>query len=337
MKKNDTQQKEKFKYFGSIGRIAVIFFIGFSLFLLVSTIILIILTKPEREVVVPDVEGKRFVEAYNSLIRKGVKPDIKFKDIADIDDGLILSQYPKKGKVVPENSKIKLLVSRSEYIIEVPNLMGKELPLALNNLKNIHRHEKTLSLGTGVISFMPSDTVTDNIVIDQSPRAGEKITPDHRINLLVSTGKTATDTVMPDVTGQYIELCYDLLRAKGLTVNEEIVMTDDSARSGLVVSQTPARGAEVKKGDACTLKINWFKLEKHPYSAYEKIEYQIPADEKAGLYEAYVNDGHSKRIRYSKNAAPGQKIVFVFRREGNAIITFRCNKKRISDTDIDVD
>lgn len=174
MKKIGADGKEKFKYFGSIRRIAVIFFIGFSLFLLVSTIILIILTKPERDLVVPDVEGKRFVEVYNSLIRKGVKPDIKFKDIADVDDGVILSQYPKKGKVVPENSKIKLLVSRSEYIIEVPNLVGRELPLALNNLKNIHRHEKTLSLGTGVISFIPSNTVTDNIVIDQSPGPGKK-------------------------------------------------------------------------------------------------------------------------------------------------------------------
>lgn len=115
------------------------------------------------------------------------------------------------------------------------------------------------------------------------------------------------------------------------------MMTDDSTASGLVVSQTPASGAKVKKGGACTLKINWFKLEKHPYAAYEKIEYQIPSDEKAGLYEAYVSDSHSKRIRFSKNAAPGQKIVFIFRREGNATITFRCNKKRISDTDIDVD
>jgi serine/threonine-protein kinase len=337
MKKNGAAGKEKFKYFGSIGRIAVIFFIGFSLFLLISSIILIILTKPEREVVVPDVEGKRFVEVYNSLIRKGIKPDIRFKDIADIDDGMVLSQYPKKGKVVPENSKIKLVVSRSEYILEVPKLVGKELPLALNNLKNIHRHEKTLSLATGVISFIPSDTVADNIVIDQSPRAGEKITPNRMINLLVSTGKTTVDAIMPDVTGQSIELCYDLLRAKGLMVNEEIVMTDDVKKSGLVVSQKPARGTVVNKGDACTLQISWCKLERHPYAAYEKVEYQIPADEKAGLYEAYVNDGRSKRIRYSKKAAPGQKIVFVFRREGNATITFRWNKKRISDMDIDVD
>ena len=104
MKKKGATREENLKYLGTIGRIAAIFFIGFSLLLLVSTIILIIMTKPEREVVVPDVEGKRFVEVYNSLVRKGIKPEIKFKDIADLDDGMVLSQYPKKGKVVPENS-----------------------------------------------------------------------------------------------------------------------------------------------------------------------------------------------------------------------------------------
>jgi beta-lactam-binding protein with PASTA domain len=337
MKKNGSADKEKFKYFGHIGRIAVIFFIGFSLFLLVSSIMLIMLTKPEREVVVPDVEGKRFVEVYNSLIRKGVRPDIKFKDIADTDDGMVLSQHPKKGKVVPENSKIKLLVSRSKYILEVPNLLGKELPLAMNNLKNIHRHERTLSLSTGVISFIPSDTVADNIVIDQCPRAGEKVAPDCMVNLLVSTGKTAVDTIMPDVTGQSIELCYDLLRAKGLMVSEEIVATDDVRKSGLVLSQKPAKGVIVNRGDECTLQISWYDPDRHPYASYEKVEYQIPADEKAGLYEAYVNDGRSKRIRYSKKAAPGNKIVFIFRREGNAVITFLRNKKHLDEMDIDVD
>ncbi len=337
MTDKDKSRDEKFKYFGSIGRIAVIFFLGFSLFLVISTIMLIFLTKPEREVVVPDVEGKQFVEVYNSMIRKGIKPDIKFKDIADIDDGTILSQYPKKGKIVPENSRVKLVVSRSEYYIDVPNLVGKELPLALNHLRNIHRHERTLSLGTGIISYIPSDTVSDNTVIDQSPRAGEKVTPDRKINLLVSTGKIAADAVMPDVRGQSIELCFDLLRAKGLTVNEEFVATDDVTKSGVVVSQTPAKGTLVQKGDTCTVQVSYNPLDKHPYAAYEKIEYQIPGDEKQGLYEAYVEDGHSKRIRFSRKAGPGQKISFIFRREGNATITFRCDKKRIDDMTINVD
>ena len=337
MTDNKLSREEKFKYFGSIGKIAAIFFLGFTLFLVVSTIMLIFLTKPERDVVVPDVEGKQFMEVYNSLVRKSLKPEIKFKDIADIDDGTVLSQYPKKGKVVPENSRIKLTVSRCEFMIEVPNLAGKELPLALNSLRNIHRHDRTLSLATGVISYIPSDKVADNIVMEQSPRPGEKVRPDRKINLLVSSGKSAPDAVMPDVRGQSIELCFNLLRSKGLSVNEEIVATDDPAQSGLIVSQTPAKGSAVQKGETCTLQVSYCKLDKHPYAAYEKVEFQIPNDEKQGLYEAYIEDSHSKRIRYSKKAGPGQKILFVFRREGNATITFRCDKKRVDDMTINVD
>lgn len=337
MNKNDSSSKEKFRYWGPIGRIAVIFFVGFSLFLVVSTIILIFLTKPESEVVVPDVEGRQFIEVYNSLIRKNIKPDIKFRDIADIDDGTVLSQYPKKGKVVPANSRIKLVVSRSRYILEVPNLIGKELPLALNNLRNIHRHEKTLSLGTGVISFIPSATVADNIVIDQSPQAGEKIRPERKINLLVSAGKSEPDAVMPDVTGQSIELCYDLLRAKGLTIVEEVVPTDAIAASGLVVSQVPEKGATVAKGGTCTLRVGWYPIEKHTYAAYEKVEYKIPNNEAMGLWEAYIEDARSKRIRFAKKAGPMDTILFVFRREGNATITFRRDKKPVDDMEIDVD
>ena len=142
---------------------------------------------------------------------------------------------------------------------------------------------------------------------------------------------------MPGVTDQSIELCFDLLRAKGLSVNQEIVAVNDPVASGLIMSQTPAKGTPVKKGDTCTVQVGWYPLDKHDYAAYEKIEFQIPADEKAGTYEASVEDGHSKRIRFSRNAGPGQKIVFVFRREGNATITFLRDKIKIDDMDIDVD
>ncbi len=328
---------EKLKYFGPLSRIAAIYFIGFSLFLLISTVMLIILTKPEREVIIPDVEGKQFVEVYNSLIRKGIQPEIKFKDIADIDDGVILNQHPKKGTVIPESRKLKLIVSRSRYYLEVPNLIGKELPLALNNLRNIYRSGKKISIGTGIVSYLPSEKIADNIVMDQSPRPGEKITPESKINLLVSTGKLALDGAMPEVVGQSIELCFDLIRAKGLLLTEEIVLTDDKSKSGLVAAQTPQKGAAVQKGGTATVKVYWYPLDKHPYSVYEKVEYPIPSDEKPGLYEAYIEDSHSKRIRYSQKSGPGKKMTFVFRRMGDAKIIFLRNKKKIDETEIDVD
>ncbi|MBN2077534.1 MAG: PASTA domain-containing protein [Spirochaetes bacterium] len=328
---------QKLKLFGSISRIAAIIFIGFSLFLLVSTIILIILTKPDREVTVPDVVGKLFIESYNGLVRKGLRPELKFRDIADTDDGLILSQYPKKGKVVPENSAIKLLVSRSRYYIDVPNLIGRELQMAKNSLRSIHRYDRTLSLGTGTISFIPSETVADGIVIDQNPPAGERVRPDRRVNLLVSSGAAPPNAVMPDVTGQSIELCYDLLRAMGLVIRQEIVATADPAASGTVAAQTPAKGSYIAKGQACTLRVFVQPLEKNPFGAYEKVAYLIPASAPKGQYEAQVEDRAGKRIRFEGIAGPGGTVSFVFRRAGNAVITILCNKKPVDTIEIDVD
>ncbi len=329
--------EKKLTLFIPIARIAAIYFIGFSLFILVSTIILLMLTKPDREVVIPDVEGKMFIETYNSLIRKGIRPEIRFRDISDIDDGMILSQYPKKGKIVPENSTIKLLVSRSRYYIEVPNLAGRELQIARNNLRSIHRYDRTLSLETGTVSYIPSETVSDNIVIDQSPPAGERVTPDRKINLLVSSGASAPNALMPDVTGQSLELCFDLLRAKGLRIIQEIVVTGDMALSGSVASQAPAQGALTGKGQACTLRVNWRPMENRPYRSYEKVDYQIPPGAPQGLYEAQVEDGASKRIRFSQASGPGKKIIFLFGRTGNAVVTILCDKKPVDTIEIDVD
>jgi len=337
MKTNNESREETLRFFGHLGRIAAVLFIGFSLFLLVSTAILIILTRPSREVEMPDIEGKRFLEVYNNLVRKGLRPELQFKDIADFDDGTIISQYPKKGTIVPENSSVKLLVSRSRYRVEVPSLIGKELSLALSNLKNIHRHDRVISLGTGVITYLPSDTVADGIVIDQSPRAGETVSPSQTVSLLVSAGKTPPGADMPGISGQSIELCYDLLRAKGLFVAEEIVTIDNPAQSGQVISQTPAKGAPVKSGDTATLRVAWAPIEKHTYVAYERVEYTFPGDTPAGVCEAQIEDRHSKRIRYYGKGRPGHKISFIFRREGNAVITFLCNKKKVGELTINVE
>jgi beta-lactam-binding protein with PASTA domain len=328
---------ERLKIFGSIARIAVVYFIGFSLFLLISTIVLIFLTKPVREVVVPGVEGRKFVEVYGGLARKGIRPEIKFKDTADLDDGVILKQYPKKGTVIPEGRKLELLVTRSQYRVEVPILIGKELPLALNDLKRIHHFGRSISLGTGVISYIPSDMVADNIVIDQCPLPGEKVAPERKINILVSSGKLAPDSVMPGIVGQSIDLCFDLLRAKGLVVVEEVLTTDDRNASGVIAAQTPKKGEIVQKGEVVRVKVNWYPLDTNPYTAYEKIDYLVPDDAKPGLFEAYIDDGRSKRIRFSQFVKPGRKIVFVFRRVGNAHVSFRCNKKEIDEMDINVD
>lgn len=312
-------------------------FVFLTVFLFISTIVLVFLTKPEGEIKVPNVVGKQFVEVYNGLSRKGLNPQVKFYDAFDLDNGIILEQYPESGSIVSRGSRLKLTVSRSKVLVDVPTLTGIELPFALNKIKNLHVNNKSISLGVGIISYIPSDKDADNIVLDQSPRPGEKITPDRKINLLVSAGKAAPDTTMPAVEKQSIDLCLDLLLAKGLVVTQEIVNVGELGESGIIVSQTPAAATAVTPGTEVKLKVQHYTPKEPLYTAYEKMEYTISADEKEGLYEAYVDDSQSKRLCYSKKMKPGQKMDFVFRRTGNAKLIIMCDKKKVKVIGIDAD
>lgn len=337
-KERNGVQAAEFNYFKPLGRIALIFFIGLSFYLLVSAIVLLFLTRPDTEVKVPGLVGKQFSDVNNGLVRRGFKPELKFEDVYDIEDGIILEQYPENGEIVYEGSKIKLLVSRNRLSIEVPNLIGMELPFAKNKIRNLHSHNRSVSLSTGVISFIPSDKTPDNIVIDQSPRAGEKVTPDRRVNMLVSAGRTGVDMLMPDITGQSIDLCFDLLLAKGVQVDEEIVVSNDIGQAGRVLEQDPAKSAPIQKGQTVKLKIGYFPVAEHLYYAYERAEYVIDNDAKdAGFYEAYIEDNSPKRIAFAKNMKAGQKIDFVFHRSGNSRVKILHNKKVVKVLKFNVD
>ncbi len=326
---NSTDDTQKSWVQGVPFKVLLALFVGFSLYMLISAIVVVVLTRPEKQVRVPNVVGRQFIDVYNSISRKGLRPEIRFYDVYDIDNGLVLEQYPESGNIVSDGSTVRLLVSRSSLKMEAPNLVGIELPFALNKLKNMHIHDKTITINPGVISYLPSDKTAGNIIIAQDPKPGERITPERKINLLVSTGKTGVDAKMPDCQGQSINLAYDLLMAHNVEISEEIVKTGLQDKSGIIVSQSPRPGTAISKGQTVKVKVLYYPLKNHPYRAFEKIDYTIPPDEEEGLYEAYVEDSQSKRLRFSRTMKPGSVISFVFHRTGNSRVTLLRDKKQV--------
>ena len=88
---NKKNEEVEFTYFKPVKRLALIFFAGFSVYLFISTMMLIFLTKSSAEVKVPDVTGKRFVDVSNSLTRKGFRTELKFVDVIKINMGLLIT------------------------------------------------------------------------------------------------------------------------------------------------------------------------------------------------------------------------------------------------------
>jgi len=337
--KKEVIKKEKIKlnYFGTTGKIAMIFFIAFSLFLIMGTIILILFTKPTKEIKMPDLVGQQFIEVYNSLSRKDLKPIITFRDVNDLEPGLILKQDPEKGQIITEGRSIELMVSRSGVKLSVPNLVGTELPIAKNKLKNLQYQGKTIAVGVGVISYVSSETNASNIIINQYPAANSKISPEQKVNLLVSSGKIESNQKIPNIIGQNINLAYNLLVTKGFTVEEKIISTFKKEDSGKIQSISPRSGSYLKKGGTVVVAIKYFKFKEHPYLAFENVHFIIPNDLSSGEYQALIEDDSEKRVRFIKTMKGGQTINFLFYRKGNAKITILKDKKNISSWVINVE
>jgi len=332
----DSNNEQKFSYFRSLSRIALIIFIAFSLFAFVGTSMLIFLTKPKKEIQVPDLQGKKFIEVYSQVVRKGLVPEIEFKDMFDVEDGIILRQYIDSGEIVKVGTTIDLLVSRSKLRFDAPSLIGLSLPKAKNKLKNLHVKGKAVSLKVGVITYMISNKYKENHIIKQNPNVKERIDPNQKINLLVSSGLKDKSLRMPKVTGQKIDLVYDMLLSKGLKVDIETVVTSSIQKSGTILSQKPYRGATLKDKKNVLLKVAYYQLKDHPFAAYEKVNLKIPENNGEGLYELQVEDLHSKRIRFSKKMKGGRSLKTIFYRKGNAKINIYKDKKQIRTFEIGV-
>ncbi len=50
---------------------------------------------------------------------------------------------------------------RGACYVMSPNLTGIELPFAVNKLKNLHSHNRSVSLATGAITYIPSEKTAE--------------------------------------------------------------------------------------------------------------------------------------------------------------------------------
>ncbi|MBN1501896.1 MAG: PASTA domain-containing protein [Spirochaetes bacterium] len=318
-------------------KILALIVLYFSIFIAASLLIIIIRIKPAKEVKVPSVVGENFLNVYNQIVRRELKPEIKFYDVMDIDDGMILSQFPPAGAPAKAGSRLRITVSRNNLKVDMPSLTGSELAIAKNKLKNLHIGEKTVSLGTGTVTYIPSKDVSEQVVIMQNPRAGEKVKPDQKVNLLVSLGDIETLNVMPDLKGQSVDLANDFLNASMISLVQKVIKADRKESGGLVADQSIPAGGKLEKGSTVTLTVSYYELSDHFYSGYEKIVMSVPKGGEEGVYEVAVSDDVTERICFSGKKKGGDEIEFVFFRTGNAKVVLMKDKKEIKKTTVNVD
>ena len=139
--------------------------------------------------------------------------------------GFIISQNPMAGKKMGPGSSVDLVISSGPSLIELGDLSKKSLEDATQILE-------TLGLEFETIEEFSEDT-EEGLISGTLPEAGEIITPDELITLIVSLG---IKIEVPEVEGLNYQAAIDVLEEAGL------VATVSGDTNGLVRKQLPRKG-----------------------------------------------------------------------------------------------
>ncbi len=165
--------------------IAVILFIIFIIVVLLLTTKILIPVKLDigKSLKVPNVVELDLTDAKNILKKSGFIVNdslaIEWVKTPKYPDRTIISQFPKAGKIVKNNSRIKLEVSGGGQLVVVPLVIEDNAINASSKLKQIGLEVKFIKKNYGLYE--------QNTVVEVEPEVGTKLLKGSEVILFIES------------------------------------------------------------------------------------------------------------------------------------------------------
>lgn len=198
-------------------------------------------------VLVPDVTGLTIIDAVNVLSEAGLELGTQKQIVNDrVPEYHVIVQRPSANRVVRAGRKVSLSISAKREYKNAPNLIGKGLEEALQELEDTR-------FRPGSVARLSSDAPADT-VLGQDPEAHAPISTGSEIHLLVSDGPKAKPIFMPDILGKSME------EAQLVLANLDVsVVPYKINRAGeeyeVVLAQAPEPGTLLQKGQEVSFDV----------------------------------------------------------------------------------
>ena len=255
-------------------------------------------TETETEVEMIKVIGMTVDEAQAKLEDMGITVVVSGTQESDEEAGTILSQDPKEGSMIAQNSTVKVVVAGQSTTeadeIDVPSVVGKTKSEAETAIKNAKFNYKE--------TYEYSADVAADVVISQSP-ASDKLAEGSTIEIVIRQGEQSK--TVPNVMGYAQSAAQSSLTAAGLNYS---VKTDysDSVAEGNVISQDVEAGKTVAPGTTVTITVSLGSNTKY-YSFSYTLNYTLghetqdnaetgEAGKKVTGFSAVLKDGSGNTI-----------------------------------------
>lgn len=212
---------------------------GISVFLLLVFLFLLNrITNHGEYLVVPEVNGKNYVDIKDQLENQGFEVVIQDSIYVDsIAPNAIIKQFPEPEATVKVNRVIYLTVNCTvPPTIPMPNLIGMSFRNALLELRS-------LGLKMGDTTFIPDmakNAVKDQLVEGVQIKPGAPISMGTKIDLLIGSGLGGGAVPVPDLFGLTYPEAKLIMELNGITTG--VVLLDEGlidTSLGFVYWQNP--------------------------------------------------------------------------------------------------
>src|SRR5580698_445446 len=224
-------------------RLQWLFRMALMLFILTSVAFLSALTAMRfaiqgREVVMPEVVGKKSMEAQQILRGRGVTMKVEDRIYSLLPVDQVVRQSPPPNMKVKLGQNAHVVLSLGPQKVTIPPVGGRSVRLA-----RIELLRGGMQVGEVSSAFLPGSAPDE--VIQQDPLPGTSDVTSPHENLLISMGPRPPAYSMPDLTGVPLGDAEARLVPAGLKVSKLSLSASSGAAHGTVVGQTPARGQRV--------------------------------------------------------------------------------------------
>lgn len=212
-----------------------------------TVVILIPALTTNQEINVPDVTGYTVEDALKTLQDAGFTVASEQQSVASttVESGKVARTSPLAGTKRTKGTEVTLWISSGDPSITLEKYVGRNYLEVQGALE---------ALGVHVIvekRTVDGDNATENIIVDQSPKEGEKVAEGDYVTLYIPDVD-----VYPDFTnGSYTyDDVVDYLKKYNVTVNKA-EQEDSTHTPGIVIAQSREKGTRIVSGASITVTV----------------------------------------------------------------------------------
>ena len=231
-------------------RIFFIFITLIILFFFFDRVFMSVVTRQEKEGVVPNLVDLSLEEAEEVLKKEGLSLVVMSEEyVADKPAGLVVSQTPEPESVVKKGRRIRVVVSKGAKMTVVPNLKGVSLRQAELMLDQA-------GLKIGEVIGTTNNGFPENVVVSSIPSFGVSVPEGISVRLLVNKSSSNGTVIVPNFVEKNLKEAYNIAKESGLEIGKIKSKKEKSLLPNTIMEQIPKAGAEVDKGSKVELVVS---------------------------------------------------------------------------------